>query len=54
MAYDNAGILNCYKLRAFILLSMSGRLRKCCKTVSTTVLNLNFKYSQERNEVKTV
>ena len=26
----------------------------CCKSVYNTVLNLNFKYSQERNEVKTV
>ena len=24
MAFDNARILNCYKLRAFLLLSMSG------------------------------
>ena len=28
MAFDNAGILNCYKLRAFMLLSMSGCLKK--------------------------
>ena len=28
MAFDNARILNCYKLRAFILLSMSGCLKK--------------------------
>ena len=28
MAFDNARIINCYKLRAFILLSMSGCLKK--------------------------
>ena len=28
MAFDNARILNCYKLRAFILLLMSGCLKK--------------------------
>ena len=28
MTFDNAQILNCYKLRAFILLSMSGCLKK--------------------------
>ena len=28
MAFDNARILNCHKLRAFILLSMSGCLKK--------------------------
>ena len=28
MAFDNARILNCYKLRAFMLLSMSGCLKK--------------------------
>ena len=28
MAFDNARILNCYKLRAFILPSMSGCLKK--------------------------
>ena len=28
MALDNARMLNCYKLRAFMLLSMSGCLKK--------------------------
>ena len=28
VAFSNARTLNCYKLRTFILLSMSGRLRK--------------------------
>ena len=28
MAFDNVRILNCFKLRAFILLSMSGCLKK--------------------------
>ena len=28
MAFDNVRILNCYKLRAFILVSMSGCFKK--------------------------